>query len=134
MWCCQNTWEGPFIIKCRIGSANYELNTGGRGHRSRATVVHVNNIKAWHKDCVTINRVILAQDDGCDDHSPGLKLVERDLSDSQSGHLATLQFKYKDSLTSTPGLADVAPFSINTGDHPPIARPPYRIPERWKSQ
>ena len=28
----------------------------------------------------------------------------------------------------------MAPFSINTGDHPPNAWPPYRIPERWKSQ
>ena len=31
-------------------------------------------------------------------------------------------------------MADVTPFSINTGDHHPIAKPPYRIPEKWKNQ
>ena len=92
-----HAWEGPFIVKRRIGQANYELNTGGRGHRSRATVVHVNNIKAWLEDSVTINRVILAQDEGCDDHPPALKLIERNLTDSQAGHLAALQEKYRGS-------------------------------------
>ena len=129
-----HAWEGPYIVKRRIGVANYELNTGGRGHRSRASVVHINNIKAWHADSVTINRVILAQDEGCDDHTPALKLIERQLTESQSGHLAALQEKYRDNLTATPGLAKVHPFSINTGDHCPIAKPPYRIPEKWRSQ
>ena len=129
-----HAWEGPFIVKRRIGQANYELNTGGRGRRSRATVVHVNNIKAWHEDSVTINRVILAQDEGCDDHPPALKLIERNLTDSQAGHLAALQEKYQANLTATPGVADVAPFTINTGDHRPIAKPPYRIPEKWQTQ
>ena len=129
-----HAWEGPFIVKRRIGLANYELNTGGRGNRSRATVVHINNIKAWHENCVTINRVILAQDEGCDDHHPALKLIERELTDSQAGHLANLKEKYKENLTATPGLADVVPFTINTGDHSPIAKPPYRIPEKWKDQ
>ena len=129
-----HAWEGPFLVKRRIGAANYELNTGGRGHRSRATVVHINNIKAWHENCVTINRVILAQDEGCDDHPPALKLIERELTDSQAGHLENLKEKYKANLTSTPGLADVTPFTINTGDHTPFAKPPYRIPEKWKEQ
>ena len=68
-------WEGPFTVKRRIGNVNYELNTGGRGSKSRATVVHINNIKAWHEGCITIKRVILAQDEGSDDHPPALKLV-----------------------------------------------------------
>ena len=129
-----HAWEGPFTVKRRIGLANYELNTGGRGRRSRAAVVHVNNIKAWHQDSVTINRVILAQDEGCDDHTPALKLIERNLTESQAGHIAALQLKYQANLSATPGIADVAPFSINTGDHCPIAKPPYRIPEKWQSQ
>ena len=58
-----HAWEGPYIVKCRIGLANYELNTGGQGRKSRAAVVHVNNIKAWYENTLTINRVILAQDD-----------------------------------------------------------------------
>ena len=37
-------WEGPYVVKRRIGVANYELNMGGRGRRTRATVVHVNII------------------------------------------------------------------------------------------
>ena len=119
-----HAWEGPFTVKRRIGLANYELNTGGRGRRSRAAVVHVNNIKAWHQDSVTINRVILAQDEGCDDHAPALKLIERNLTESQAGHIAALQLKYQANLSATPGVADIAPFSINTGDHRPIAKPP----------
>ena len=110
-----HAWEGPFLVKRRIGAANYELNTGGHGHKSRATVVHINNIKAWHENCVTINRVILAQDEGCDDHPPALKLIERELTDPQAGHLENLKEKYKANLTSTPGLADATPFTINTG-------------------
>ena len=53
--------------------ANYELNTGGRGRKSRATVVHVNYIKVWHQDAYTINRVVLAQDDDLEDSPPALK-------------------------------------------------------------
>ena len=33
-----HAWEGPYIVKRRIGMANYELNTGGRSRKSRATV------------------------------------------------------------------------------------------------
>ena len=114
--------------------ANYELNTGGRGRKSRATVVHVNNIKAWHQDAYTINRVVLAQDDDLEDSPPALKLVERELSEEQLFHIDNLKQKYHLSLTNTPGIADVPPHSINTGDHLPIARQPYRIPEKWKGQ
>ena len=39
-----HAWEGSFIVKRRIGPANYELNTGDHGNRSYATVVHTNNI------------------------------------------------------------------------------------------
>ena len=101
--------------------ANYELNTGGRGRKSRATVVHVNNIKAWHQDAYTINRVVLAQDDDLEDSPPALKLVERELSEEQLFHIDNLKQKYHLSLTNTPGIADVPPHSINTGDHLPIA-------------
>ena len=48
--------------------------------------------------------------------------------------MSNLRDKYKSNLTDTPGLADVAPFRIDTGESAPIARPPYRIPERWKPQ
>ena len=126
-----HAWEGPFTVKRKIGVANY---AGGRGRKSRAAVVHVNNIKSWHANVVTINRVILAQDDDCDDRPPALKLVPRQLSVSQTDSLSTLKVKFKDCLSSTPGFADVAPFAIDTGDHPPLAKPPYRIPERWKPQ
>ena len=129
-----HAWEGPYIVKRKIGIANYELNTGGRGRRSRAAVVHVNNIKAWHDNVVTINRVILAQDDDCIDGSPTLKLVPRQLSASQTDSLSALQLKFKDCLVPTPGLAEVTPFPIDTGDHPPLAKAPYRIPERWRPQ
>ena len=60
-------WEGPYVVKRRIGVANYELDMGGRGRRTRATVVHVNNIKAWHPGEVAIQCVVLAQDDDTDD-------------------------------------------------------------------
>ena len=43
-----------FTVKRRIGNVNYELNTGERGSKSRATVVHINNIKAWYEGCITI--------------------------------------------------------------------------------
>ena len=83
---------------------------------------------------VTINRVILAQDDDCIDGPPTLKLVPRQLSASQTDSLSALQLKFKDCLVPTPGLAEVTPFPIDTGDHPPLAKAPYRIPERWKPQ
>ena len=118
-------------MKRRIGLANYELNTGGRGRKSRAAVVHVKNVKVWHENTLTINRVILAQDDDYDDHPPALRLGERVLTDVQFAHISNLQEKYQANLT---GLANVAPLTINTGDHAPIAKHPYRIPERWKEQ
>ena len=43
--------------------------------------------------------MILAQDEGSDDHTPALKLVEQTLSDSQAAHLSNLRDKYKSRLT-----------------------------------
>ena len=73
--------------------ANYELNTGGRSRKSRATVVQVNNIKAWHQDAYIINRVVLAQDDDLEDSPPALKLIERELSEEQLFHIDNLKQK-----------------------------------------
>ena len=36
-------WEGPYVVKRRIGLVNYELDLGSRSKRLRASVVHVNN-------------------------------------------------------------------------------------------
>ena len=52
-------WEDPYSVKRRIDMANYELDLGGRGRKTRATVVHVNNIKLWHPGEVSIQRVCL---------------------------------------------------------------------------
>ena len=53
---------------------------------------------------MTINRVNLTQDEGCDDHPPALRLIERELSDSQAGHIANLKEQCKANLTATPGV------------------------------
>ena len=65
-------WEGPYSVKRRIGMENYELDLSGRGRKTRATVIHVNNIKLWHP---AIQRVVLAQDDAIDDGPRSLKRV-----------------------------------------------------------
>ena len=111
-------------MKRRIGMANYELDLGGRGRKTRATVVHVNNIKLWHPGEVSIQRVVLAQDDALDDGPPSLKLVERELSPDHLFHIDNLKEKYRLKLPNTPGIADVPPNCINTESQMPSQNNP----------
>ena len=126
-------WEGPYVVKRRIGLVNYELDLGSRSKRLRASVVHVNNIKLWHEDVYSVNRVVLAQDADMDEEVPSITLKERELSPHQQQQISELQQKFKADLTTTPGIADVPPIQIDTGQHHPVSKAPYRIPDCWKA-
>ena len=60
--------------------------------------------------------------------------MERKLSPEHLAHIDNLKSKYHLNLTNAPGIADVPPLCINTEDHSPIAKQPYRIPDKWKDQ
>ena len=125
------TWEGPYVVKRKLGLVNYELDMGAR---RRASVVHINNLKAWHLDSYSVCKVVLAQDLDHEDEPPTIMLKERRLSEEQLDQLHQLQDKFKHCLSKVPGTADAPPISIDTGQHAPLSKPPYRIPDRWKAE
>ena len=68
------SWEGPYKIVNKIGLVNYELDLGSHGKRKRRSVVHINNIKLWHDQDISIHRVVIAEDEVIDESKPKINL------------------------------------------------------------
>ena len=55
-------WQGPFVVKRRVGDVNYEVENGEAG-KKRLRTVHVNNLKLWHHEQVIVQRIVVTTDD-----------------------------------------------------------------------
>ena len=65
----EDIWEDPYEITRRISSVTYELAVPTRRTKKRA--VHINMLKAWKSPEAPVFRVIVAEEDECEDDQPG---------------------------------------------------------------
>lgn len=56
------------------------------------------------------------------------------LSPSQQQEIASLITNSMDVFSTIPGVADLPPYKLDTGDTPPISRKPYRPSLQWKTK
>ena len=65
----EDIWECPYEITRRHSSVTYELAVPTR--RTKKRVVHINMLKDWKSPEAPIFRVIVAEEDECEDDQPG---------------------------------------------------------------
>ena len=126
----EDIWEGPYEITRRISSVTYELAVPTRWTRNR--VVHINMLKAWKSPEAPVFRVIVAEEDECEDDQPGHGGEE--LAQKQAQELQAVPKQFSDAICETTGKAHDTDHGIDTGEHTPIRSVPYRLASAWKEQ
>ena len=137
------TWLGPFPILRRLGDLTYLVDMGHGKHLKR----HRNALKPYFPDVVDINTVVCLQpdDEALDDLSLGpttedsekpdfdkdIKGIQQ-LDPTQQQQIMSLIQSYLDTFSSIPGVADIPPFHLDTGQASPVSKRPYRPALAWK--
>ena len=139
-------WEGPCKVLRKVGDLTYLIESPGRG---KPIVRHRNFLKRFtlHVDMNTVitaapdeDELDLAQleywthltaEEGTTDQelaeAKGMDTLQQD----QKVELLQLLKKYRTSFSEVPGLAQVEPFTIKTGEARPVAQYPRRLAYHW---
>ena len=127
----QKAWQGPYVIEAKVSPITYLVKVGGS--KQKAKVWHCNLLKLWVEPKISINRVVLVEDDDSERIFQGLKLVREDFEPSaeQQECLEKVLAQYDKVFSPLPGRTDLMELRILTGDHPPVSSHPYRVPPRW---
>ena len=130
----QKAWQGPYVVEARVSPITYLVKVGGALKKGK--VLHVNLLKLFVEPKITINRVVLVEDDDGERAFRGLQLVRENFipSPQQQSMLDLVLAKYADVFSSLPGRTELCELRILTGDHPPVSSHPYRVPPRWMKQ
>ena len=129
----QASWEGPFKINKHIPPLNYEVQDLDL---TWSKTTHINNLRKYKQlpqpEPATVQVACLVVEEPPElsqviDKSP---LLNKDLcKDFSQTKLDKVLDKYKDVFSTTPGEANVAPFSIKLQeDAVASSRPPYQVP------
>ena len=124
-------WQGPYRIKKRIGSVNYELEIP---ERNMTKVFHCNLLKQWYPRTETSYTSIVG--DSTELISPEWQEGEPRIGDQLTGkekqELEKLLQQYKQVIDPKPGRAKRTVHKIVTDGSGPIRQRPYRIPPALK--
>ena len=130
-------WKGPYKLKRKVGTVNYEIETVGK--RRSTKIYHVNMLRKWHTPHGTsfFEEVDLEYDTDDGETIPGLPRLNENggkvkisskLSEKQKEEMELLLEEFNDVLQDKPGRTDMAEHSIETGKENPVRQVPYRIP------
>ena len=78
-------------------------------------------------------RLSVVAEDASEDMVVGLKMSGK-CKDFDESQVAVLRGEYPSVFSDVPGKTDVCELVIRTGDSPPIASGPYRVPDRLKEE
>ena len=101
------SWEGPFTVTKKNSPLSYSIDTGDR----KIPSVHVQLIKKYQKAQVGRVTSVFQQDTTSDnivDRYSEASVQTQELRDSQNKDIQELVDRYKDVLTSEPGLTHLA--------------------------
>ena len=123
-------WEGPFQVLKKCNAVNYKVDVPGR----RAKIIHINNLKEHRQAEAVVRRVVLAAEDEENVHlnERGPQLRGGPLSEELQQQLDDVLTEYDDVFSTIPGMTELTTHKIDTGDHPPIRSPAYRVPLQWR--
>ena len=130
-------WKGPYKVKRKVGTVNYEIETVGK--RRSTKIYHVNMLRKWHTPHGTsfFEEVDLEYDTEDGEAIPELPRLNENggkvkisskLSEKQEEEMELLLEEFDDVLQDRPGRTDMAEHSIETGTENPVRQVPYRIP------
>lgn len=133
-------WQGPYKVKRKVGTVNYEVEMVGK--RKRTKVYHVNMLRKWHTPQATSyfedkeeTDTEYSTDEGetipvppCFNEDESEVFISSNLQKTQREQMERLLEEYKDIIQDKPGRTDQAEHRIETGDAVPIRQAPYRIP------
>ena len=127
------SWEGPFEVTKFIPPLNYEIQDA---RHTWSRVTHINNLKTFkpmptHKPLPVQAACLVAEENSelSKVFYNGPSLVGGPCIGYSQGEMDQLLQDYADVFSSTPGEAQVEPFSIKLQqDALPSSRPPYQVP------
>ena len=122
-------WHGPYKVTEKLNKVDYRVEVGC----GRTKVLHINNIKKFQVREEEVMRLSVMAEDCTDDEDIGMKLRETCV-DFDVMEVEKLLEDYPDVFSDLPGKTDVCSLKINTGNSPPIASGPYRVPDMIKGE
>ncbi len=121
----ESAWQGPYSVTKKIGDINYEIQwTDGKKHKR---VVHVNHLKPFNQELLSVNRVVVVADEQSELDS-STSVSEPDLTPTQKQELEVVLSQYESLFSDKPGLTDLTEFHIKTTTEQPISLKPYTVP------
>ena len=127
----QEAWEGPYIISKVLGPVTYEVDSGvGRRKVSHVGMLKEYIVKSAKRITSMFDEQVLADEEF--ETNEKIKVVGSVASEDMRLGLDKLLGNFRDTLTEDPGLTDAVRFSIDTGQHDPIAQRPYQTPDVLK--
>ena len=123
----EEAWLGPFPVIEKLNSVNYRVRTS----KGREGVQHINNLKRYHERELEILRLAVVAEDFEQDEAKGVKL-QGTCEDFDMGKWKALEQEFGDVFCDAPGRTGVCQLQIDTGETPPIASGPHRVPDRLK--
>ena len=127
----QKAWQGPYVVEAKVSPITYLVKVGGS--RKKAKVLHCNLLKKWFEPELSINRVVLVEEEDSEMNFQGLQLVREGFTPTleQQDEMDRVLARFAHVFSTIPGKTDVIELRIHTGDHPPVSSHPYRVPPRW---
>ena len=133
-------WQGPYLVKEKVGKVNYCVEMHDR--RKKLRLFHVNMLKQWHAPAAAYWTAIDSPDFDDNDDVPVWKNNPNDtkltfgqqLSQTQREDLQHLLCDYQEVMSAKPGRTSVIEHSVNTGSSPSIRLPSYRIPHAYRDE
>ena len=108
---------------------NFKVDVG----KGRFKVLHINNLKKFWVRENSVLRTPVVVDDAAEDSSVGLRLSGC-CEDFDLKQIDDLIQEYPNVFCDEPGKTEVCELVIRTGDSPPIASAPYRVPDKLKQE
>ena len=125
----KESWHGPYQVLEKLNRVNYKVEVG----KGRQKVLHINNMKKYQVRGEAVLRMAVVAEEVGEDMAVGLKMYGK-CEDFDEGQVELLKQEYPNVFSDIPGTTDVCELTIRTGDHPPIASGPYRVPDRLKEE
>ena len=125
----EESWHGPYPVLAKVNRVDYRVGFG----KGRSKVLHINNLKKYHMREADIMRLVIVAEDFEEDEAIGTK-VRGKCPDFKEEWVWQLKEEFPTVFDEKPGRTGVCQLAIRTGDSPPIALCPHRVPDKLKGQ
>ena len=123
----EESWHGPYAVVGKLNRVDYKVDVG----EGKCKVLHINNMKKfWGREAEVMRLVVVAEDFE-EDEVIGTKFTGK-FPGFKEEWVEELRAEFPSVFDKSPGKTGVCQLAIRTGDSPPIALGPHRVPERLK--